>query len=391
MKVTFFSNFLNHHQIPFCNEMYKLLGNDFKFVATEEIPEERINMGYRDCSKGYEYAISTYESLDSYNYALKLGENSDIVITGSAPEIFIKNRLEQNKLTFRYSERIFKKGIWRIIDPRVLASLYKHHTRYRSKNLYMLCASAYTAFDFALAGAYKGKAYKWGYFPEIKLADINELFLKKRNSPPKLLWAGRFIDWKHPEHAIILADMLKKQGYDFTLDMIGTGVMEGNLKTLIQKYNLEDEVKILGSMSPENVREHMEASNIFLFTSDFNEGWGAVLNESMNSGCAVVASHAIGSVPYLIKNEDNGLVYKNGDLEGLVQCVKRLLDDNSLAEQLGKNAYKTLAETWNARIAAERLLSLFDSLKKGENCYFDGGPCSKAGIIKKAYMYNSDI
>ena len=45
---------------------------------------------------------------------------------------------------------------------------------------------------------------------------------------------------------------------------------------------------------------YMESSHIFLlFTSDRNEG--AALNESMNSGCAVVASDAIGSVPYLMR------------------------------------------------------------------------------------------
>lgn len=51
-------------------------------------------------------------------------------------------------------------------------------------------------------------------------------------------------------------------------------------------------------MKASEVRSYMEKADIYLFTSDFNEGWGAVLNESMNSGCAVVASHAIGSVPF---------------------------------------------------------------------------------------------
>ncbi len=50
---------------------------------------------------------------------------------------------------------------------------------------------------------------------------------------------------------------------------------------------------MLGAMSPDKVRAYMERADVFLFTSDFNEGWGAVLNESMNSGCAVVASHAM--------------------------------------------------------------------------------------------------
>ena len=48
MKITFYSNFLNHHQLPFCQEMVRKLGEDFKFVATEKIPLERLQLGYED-------------------------------------------------------------------------------------------------------------------------------------------------------------------------------------------------------------------------------------------------------------------------------------------------------------------------------------------------------
>ena len=61
----------------------------------------------------------------------------------------------------------------------------------------------------------------------------------------------------------------------------------------------------------------MEKTGIFLFTSDRQEGWGAVLNEAMNSGCAVVASHLIGAVPFLKKKKKNGLVYSSGDRKTL--------------------------------------------------------------------------
>jgi len=47
MKVTFYSNFMNHHQLPFCLEMVKILGEGFKFIATQPIDRERTSMGYR--------------------------------------------------------------------------------------------------------------------------------------------------------------------------------------------------------------------------------------------------------------------------------------------------------------------------------------------------------
>jgi len=387
MKVTFYSNFLNHHQIPFCNKMYEVLGDNFKFVATEKIPNERIALGFRDKSREYTYSINTYENVENEKLALQLGIHSDVVIIGSAPEKYIKNRLINNELTFRYCERVFKNGQWRIISPRAIKYLYSQHTKYRHSNLYMLCASAYAPIDFALAGAYKGKSYKWGYFTEFKKHNLEELFLKKCKKEVEILWVGRFISLKHPEKAIEIARKLKKDNFKFKLKFIGNGELEIKLKSMVNEKNLLDCVEFLGSMPPENVRLHMEDANIFLFTSDYNEGWGAVLNEAMNSGCAVVASHAIGSVPYLIKNKENGLIYKYGDSQELFQCVKNLMENNELCEQLGKCAYKTLSQTWNAKVAAERLIILFESLIKGEPFDFREGPCSKAQIIKQSDMY----
>jgi len=86
MKITFFSNFLTHHQIPFCNEMHNILKDSFKFVATEPIDVERLNMGYKDESHDYKYELNSYESVEIKNYCLKLCFESDVVIIGSAPE-----------------------------------------------------------------------------------------------------------------------------------------------------------------------------------------------------------------------------------------------------------------------------------------------------------------
>ena len=388
MKITFFSNFLNHHQIPFCKEMYECIGEDFKFVATEPVPEERLNMGYHDMSTQYPFALNTYSSKKTYEEAVKLGNESDVVIIGSAPKLFIENRLKANKLTFYYMERIFKKGRHRILNPKTLSYLLLNHSRHRNKNLYMLCASAYTSADFNLVGAYRNKAYKWGYFPEVKKYDLNELMsLKKQNKIPKLLWVGRLLSLKHPDDVIKLGKALRENGYKFSLDIIGAGPMEFQLKNMIKESNLQNEVKLLGSMKPEEVREHMEKANIFLFTSDFNEGWGAVLNESMNSGCGIVASHAIGSVPFLLKNKTNGLIYKNGDINHLYQNVEYLLDNEEERYQMGINAYKTLHDSWNAEEAAKRVIKLSQGLLNGNVPVFKDGPCSIAENISQKYKY----
>ena len=152
---------------------------------------------------------------------------------------------------------------------------------------------------------------------------------------------------------------------------------------MVNNKGLSDCVRLLGSKTTEEVRRYMEEASIFLFTSDRNEGWGAVLNEAMNSGCAVVASHAIGSVPFLINYGNTGLIYRSGDIEDLYEKVKYLIENQDKATELGKKAYSTLTELWNAETAAERFKQIVQAIKAGGTTnLFDDGPCSNASVLK---------
>ena len=374
--ITFFSNFINEHQIPFCNAMYNKTNGSFRFVATEPIWQERLDMGFQDQSDDFPYVIKSFESDQSYQEAMRLGSESDVVIIGSAPDVFIEKRLASNKLTFRYFERFFKEGKWRILDPRVLRARFLSDTRYRKKNLHMLCASAYTASDCRFIHAYPNKTYKWGYFPEVKeYSDIQRVIQSEK--PHSILWAGRLIDWKHPEEAVLLAERLKKDGTDFELNIIGIGEMQDKLGEMIRSKELQDHVHLLGAMVPERVREYMERAEIYLFTSDQQEGWGAVLNESMNSACAVVACREIGSVPYLIEDGVNGFIYDKHGKNSLYSHVKKLIEYKGLRERVQKNAYDTMKNVWNAEAATDRLLHLIDCIQKGTETGYTSGPCSR--------------
>ena len=374
MRITFFSNFLNHHQLPFCLEMLKIIGDSYKFVATEKIPEERIKLGYEDMNEKYDFVIRSYENMDE---AMKLADESDVVIIGSAPQKMILNRLRCGKLTFRYSERIYKNKF----DLKMWALVIKNITFKERKNVYLLCASAYSAYDYNKSFAFVGKTYKWGYFPEIKEYDIKKIINKKENK--SILWVGRFLSWKHPELVVELAKKLRNNNYCFNIKMIGTGEEKNRIEIMIKENNLDTNIKLLDSMSPEKVRNYMEESSIFLFTSDRGEGWGAVLNESMNSGCAVVASHEIGSVPFMIKDNENGMIYEDGNNEDLYNKVSFLLDNSYECQRLGTNAYNTMIKLWNPKISARRLVNLSKKLLNNNSVdAYKDGPCSFAGKLK---------
>lgn len=363
------SNYLNHHQIPFCNAMYELCGGSFVFVQTEPVEEERVRMGWAGEIQ-QPYLKLYYQGEDECK---RLILQAQIVMFGGCDEeAYIEERLKAGKPVIRYSERLYKTGQWKAVSPRGLRKKYHDHTRYRKAPVYLLCAGAYVPADFSIVRAYPEKMYCWGYFPETKHYETDRLLAGKGWADADkagnggkityILWAARMIHWKHPELALETARHLKSKGIPFHMEMIGGGSMEDEVRTLRAEYGLEKEVSLPGFLAPQQVREHMEKADIFLFTSDRQEGWGAVANEAMNSGCAVLADHMIGAVPFLIRDGENGLIYRDGDRQKLFALAEKLAKSRELCARLGKNAYRTITEVWNAERAAAALLELCGKL-----------------------------
>ena len=378
MKIAFISNFYNHHQAPFSEAMNALTDGNYRFIATEPISEERLNMGW-----GREeipaFVRMAWQSPEETADCQRFVDEADVVIIGSAPRRWLEHRLKAGKLTFYYSERIYKTGVpYHKLPVHFLRNL-KHIIRH--KNLYLLCASAYAPVDYAKTLTFLGKTYKWGYFTALKQYENVEALIDAKEKS-SILWVSRFIELKHPELPIAVAKRLRDEGYTFTLRMIGSGELEEATKQAAKTEGLSDCVSFFGSMSPEEVRGHMENSEIFLFTSDRNEGWGAVLNESMNSACAVVANRAIGSVPFLLRDGENGYTYDTEEM--LYEKVKALLDDAAARRRMAKEAYLTMTGEWNAENAAKKLLVLCEKMLSGEPkpTPFESGVCSKATILR---------
>ena len=157
MKVVFLSNFLNHHQMPFCNEMYARFGDRFIFVQTEPVHEERLKMGYAEMAGQVPYLVCPYNSEKEKKQVENAVAEADFVIIGSAPESYIKQRLADNLPILRFSERFLRYQRWRYLTPKSIRSMYRQHIQYKHNQVYILCASVYTARDFALYGVYKNK------------------------------------------------------------------------------------------------------------------------------------------------------------------------------------------------------------------------------------------
>ena len=107
MKIVFVSNYFNHHQQALSEGFYKCTNGNYHFIETEPMNAERSGMGW--IVKNFpEYVIHAYANQDEYMRALKVINEADAVIIGSAPFTYVKERMKNEKLTFRYNERFLK-------------------------------------------------------------------------------------------------------------------------------------------------------------------------------------------------------------------------------------------------------------------------------------------
>ncbi len=385
MTITFISNYINHHQIPFSNACYRLLGDNYHFIQCEPMEQERLAMGWNREGEKLPYVHFLYEE---EALCRRLVMESDVLLAGwSGHEELVQERLNEGKLTVRVSERLYREGQWKAVSPKGLVHKYQEHIRYRKSPAYLLCAGAYVPSDFHLIHAYPGKMFKWGYFPETRFYGEKEFEgLKREDGRVEILWAGRFIPLKHPEFMVRLAGDLKGK-YDFHVHMAGSGQMEDELKSLAREYGVEDMLTFYGFQTPDEVRNMMEKSHIFPFTSNHLEGWGAVVNEAMNSGCAVVGNVQAGAVPYLIRHGENGLAYPDGKYEKMKEAVCYLMEHPGERKQMGRKAYATIANLWNADYGAKELLRMIEGLKEGRIEPAQEGPLSAAPVVRPGKMY----
>lgn len=386
MNVVFVSNYFNHHQMPFSDCMFELTSGEYRFVQMEEMAAEREKMGWSMA------ALPSYVTRysEDENGVNNLILNADVVICSNGYESLMKERFKRNRLVFIYGERLYKTDINRLKLLKHAVINYLNFGGYR--NCYCLCSSAYASYDWSRSRAFLNKCFKWGYFTKsITYSTKTNLMSKKNKDTVAILFVARQIELKHPELPVRVLKKLCDEGIEAELTMIGDGPLTDEIKKNVSSLGLNGRVTIIPSVLPTEVRKYMEAADIFLFTSDKNEGWGAVMNESMNSGCAVVASSAIGSVPYLINNGINGFIYEDGIFNDLYEKTKKLAVDKELRKKLGTSAYETIINEWSEYVAAERFIKLSSSIiNRNTTNIYQSGPCSIAQIIKDGWFRQDD-
>lgn len=375
MKIAFFSNFMNHHQVLVADALFSAEYVDYIFVETMPMPDSFKKSGYPDYSTR-PYLLQAWKDDTSMKRAKQLAIDADVAVFGGCFDLMISRAKSTNKISFCMSERWLKKGISNLLSPLFLKHIWYYYTLFRKRPMFYLCNSAFTAKDVNMLGMYKKRCYKFGYFPRVSKC-ANNLYYAEGDTL-RMMWCARFIDWKHPEMPIMLAKRMKDKGYIFHIDMYGNGRLFDKIQELAEKMSVTDVVSFCGNLPNDQILDQMKQHHVFLFTSDRNEGWGAVANEAMSNGCVLIAGNEIGSVPYLVRDGINGLVFYSKCMDSLCDKVEWLIKSPSEWSRMSFAAIQSMQQYWSPEIAARNFLSLVDDIKKHRECSIIDGPCSIA-------------
>lgn len=126
---------------------------------------------------------------------------------------------------------------------------------------------------------------------------------------------------------------------DLRLRFVGHGSANFMLRQLVEQHQLQDRIEVLGPVEFEAVFAHMKQAAVVVTPSQsrFPEGFCKSAMEAFYVGTPVIAPH-YGPFPYMVKHDENGLLYLPDDVSALAQALQRYLGDDSLRAHLEMGA-----------------------------------------------------
>ena len=226
-------------------------------------------------------------------------------------------------------------------------------------------------FDRFVVLTEEDKGY-WGDMPNIQVIPNAALFMADRYadmSRKRVIAVGR-LDYQKGFDRLIEAWRIIHQHEeykDWTLDIFGQGEWKERLQDMIEACGLQDCVK-LNAPTKQIGREYADSS--MLVMSSNYEGFPMVMIEAMACGLPPVSFDFKCGPKDIIQHGVNGLLVKNGDIQGLADAMMHLMADEQLRQRMSAEACKVV-ETYSEEVVMRKWGELFEEVS-GERLAVSG-------------------
>lgn len=347
MKIVFYLNVISPHQLPLAEALIEIVGEDnFRYVYKEKSLEERTRMGWDN--EGVPLWCVPFGE------AQGLLESADLLYSGIRDIELFERRSKAGRRTFYCSER-WLKPIRRI--PGRIRMLVPHYRRMVRRFATWLDSDPYSMYlaigpwaekDMRWLGVKADKILPWGYYVEPSRFGASSSGGCAQGDEIRLLWVGRFIDWKCVGDIVHAVDMNASLGRvdgrlpKIVFDLYGCGPEEEKLKKLVTKLGLDSVVHFHPPVPIAEVRYLMRSHDVYVLSSNAYEGWGAVVSEALEEGMKVVGTYEAGSSAAILPETN---LYHSGDWRRLAELLRGNIQNVSIGQ-------------WTAKSAARRMLAM---------------------------------
>ncbi len=188
-----------------------------------------------------------------------------------------------------------------------------------------------------------------------------------KTDKPIITQISRFDPWKDPVGVIEVFKKVK-QNVDARLVLLGNMASDDpegwKIYTEVEK-SAEDLIKsgdvILLTVDSSTLVNALQRKANVVIQKSTREGFGLTVTEAMWKKKAVVASR-VGGITLQIENGVNGFLHDPYDYDGFANTIVKLLEDKTLAEEIGQRAHETVKEKFLITRLLKDYLNLLSSL-----------------------------
>lgn len=203
----------------------------------------------------------------------------------------------------------------------------------------------------------------WGKLPNICVIPNAAMFVADRYSDvsnKRVIAVGRLDYQKGFDRLIQAWEIVYKSGKynDWRLDIFGQGEWKEMLQGMIDERELNSSAFI--NKPTKNIGKEYAESAILVMSSNY-EGFPMVMIEAMACGLPVVAFDFKCGPKDIIREGENGLIIRNGDIEALAEGMMRLMEDTENRKRMSLNARK-IVDTYYEKAVMDKWIGLFNNL-----------------------------
>ncbi len=198
---------------------------------------------------------------------------------------------------------------------------------------------------------------------DLNLCSRNTIFLSQATYPLKglhqVLKAVSLIKSEFPSIKIKIAGKNIVDTTTFIKKVKLSGYAK-YIKTLIKDLDLKENIEFIGQLNEDQMAKELLNAHVFICPSSIENSPNS-LGEAQILGVPNISSY-VGGVPDMVENNKNGILYRFEEVEMLAISIKRIFNDDSLANVISSNAIKSAIDRHEPTKNNYRLVEIYNHL-----------------------------